>query len=80
MTVESETSVDPRIGRKVTWEIYGVKFVGTVRRAFNDSSDGEEFLSVDVESVDDGPDRNPGIPASIYPPGTPNKGNAQWAD
>lgn len=81
MTAESEASVDPRVGRKVTWNIYGLQFVGTVRSAYSCTfSDGEEFLSVDVESENGRPHRYPGIPASIFPPGTPDKGNAQWVN
>lgn len=80
VTATPETSTDSRIGRKVTWEIYGLVFVGTVIRAYNDFSDGEEFLAVDVETTNGGRPWYPGIPASIFPPGTPNKGNAQWVD
>jgi hypothetical protein len=80
MTVASEAQIDPRIGRRVTWEIYGVRFVGTVKRVFNDPLDGEEYLSVTVERDNDRPSPYQGIPASIHPPGTLNKGNAQWVD
>jgi hypothetical protein len=80
MTAATGVPIDRRIGRKVTWQVYGLRFVGTVRSAFNDPFDGEEFLSVDVESVNDGPNLYPGVPASIFPPDTPCKGNAQWVD
>ena len=72
------TQVDPRIGRRVTWNVYSLQFEGTVIRPFNDPFDGEEFLAVTVEKTNDGPPWYPGIPASIYPPGTPGKGNARW--
>jgi hypothetical protein len=84
MAEEIENQVDSRVGRKVTWEIYGLMFMGTVKSVFKDK-DGDERLSVEVETEQDEvspakANRHPGIPASIYPPGTNGKGNAMWVN
>lgn len=74
---------DPRIGRQVTWNVDSIQYIGTVIKAFLDF-DGQELLAVKITQCKHGTAKwSPDLhnhAATIFPPNTPDFGNAQYVD
>ncbi len=62
---------DPRIGRRITWNLYGIQFEGTVTGVYQDF-DETEMLAVKIEKNGQGT-------ACVFPPeNNPRPVPSQW--